>query len=143
MRETELTRKLIAALESRGAFTMKVHGHAMQRPGIPDLYVAHAEFQGWVELKVGDGRLSTLQLATIRELAQRGVSAMPIIARGNRVYVAAPLKHNAGPILAAAKRELDAMAQDTVYLEHFLGDPLRYLAHWWEEIRKCSAFSRK
>jgi hypothetical protein len=62
-------------LENCGAWVFNVHGHAMQRAGVPDLYVAHRKFHGWLELKVDNNSCSTLQKIVLRDLNARGVAA--------------------------------------------------------------------
>lgn len=61
MRETEWKAKLKKAFEGIGAKVLSLHGHAMQAPGWPDLYVCHPIWTGWIELKMHDGELSTAQ----------------------------------------------------------------------------------
>lgn len=61
MRETEWKSKLKKEFESIGAKVLSLHGHAMQAPGWPDLYVCHPIWSGWIELKMHDGELSTAQ----------------------------------------------------------------------------------
>lgn len=66
------------SFERAGCLVFCVHGHAMQRPGWPDLEVV-AAIKGEVkahtlriEVKVNDDPLSAVQLNMARELALRG-----------------------------------------------------------------------
>jgi hypothetical protein len=78
MTETDFKNRIVSALKSQGALTFKVHGHAFQSSGWPDLYVAHRKWTGWLELKVGSRALTTLQTIILRKLSDRGVSALEL-----------------------------------------------------------------
>lgn len=75
MKENQFQKQVIRALEGYGAKVLNVHGHAMQARGWPDLYVAHRDWDGWLELKVGSNSCSTLQQIVIRDLRERDVPA--------------------------------------------------------------------
>ena len=51
---------------------MKIHGHAAQQPGLPDLKVEHPRWSGWIELKYGRGKLSMLQEIVIKDIRRAG-----------------------------------------------------------------------
>jgi len=74
MKESALQTRVMRQLRARGALVFNVHGHGMQEPGWPDLYVAHVRWQGWVELKVEGRKLGTAQRIIIRRLVERGVN---------------------------------------------------------------------
>jgi len=74
--ESKFQKHVKTYLENCGAMVLNVHGHQMQAAGWPDLYVAHENFNGWVELKVGKNWLSKLQEHRCRELDRRGVPAL-------------------------------------------------------------------
>jgi len=86
MKENEFQRKIVRALESIGAWTLNVHGHRMQKSGVPDLYVAHPKWTGWIELKTNKGKPSDLQVCNIRSLINRGVSAYVVRLYEDTVY---------------------------------------------------------
>jgi hypothetical protein len=54
---------------------LKVHGHAMQQPGWPDLQVYHVSWFGQLELKCGRNSASTAQRIIIGQLRRRGFPA--------------------------------------------------------------------
>lgn len=72
MKESGFQKLLKQQLESVGAVVLNFHGHEMQRPGIPDLYVSHRRFKMWLELKTEKGRLSGAQRQLLRQLDDRG-----------------------------------------------------------------------
>ena len=72
--ESELTRALCKDLERMNALVFSVVGNRMQRPGLPDRYVAHRRWQGWLEFKASRGKLTEAQRITLRELNSRGVN---------------------------------------------------------------------
>jgi hypothetical protein len=74
MTEHTYGKRVKAALEAAGAFVVKYRPGNGQRAGMPDLYVAHDSWVGWVELKYAGRRVTPLQLAISRKLKARGVS---------------------------------------------------------------------
>lgn len=75
MRESKFQQDVIDAFKGLGAEVFNVHGHGMQAAGWPDLQVYHPTWTGHLELKVGVGRLSTLQKIRIQSLVDRGTEA--------------------------------------------------------------------
>jgi len=49
-------------------YVLNTHGHSMQKPGLPDLYVSGPRFRGWVELKMRGRWLSPVQEDHIKSL---------------------------------------------------------------------------
>jgi hypothetical protein len=74
-KETVLSGDLIKVLELHGAWTFNVHGHVFQKRGVPDLYVAHPFWTGWLELKVEDREVKELQRIQMEKLLGNGVPA--------------------------------------------------------------------
>lgn len=74
--ENKWKAELKKALEGIGATVFSCHGHGMQAPGWPDLFVAHSIWSGWIELKMPNGRLSTSQKIVGRKLESRGIMAV-------------------------------------------------------------------
>ena len=72
MRESPFVKAICSALESSGAKTLKLHGHAMQAGGWPDVYVAHPAWRGWIETKVDDNELDPRQRSNADGLLSRG-----------------------------------------------------------------------
>lgn len=73
--ETRFKEELVRQLQSEGALTFKVHGHAMQASGWPDLQVYSRVWTGHLELKVGSESASPLQKRIIDQLRIRGTRA--------------------------------------------------------------------
>lgn len=55
-------------VEEIGGLTLLIHGHGMQRPGIPDVWVGTRFWSGWIEFKFSDGKCSTAQKCLGRAL---------------------------------------------------------------------------
>lgn len=68
--ETKFCQALCKATPSSWKFN--VHGHAMQRRGVPDLYICHPKFRGWIELKVDKNTPSSEQISNFRQLVKLG-----------------------------------------------------------------------
>jgi Holliday junction resolvase len=59
--ERTLTRQIIEALETMGAYVVKQHGSGLVRAGVPDLLICyHGRFIG-LEVKTPKGRVSKIQ----------------------------------------------------------------------------------
>ena len=81
MKEREFQKRIIKMVRDDGGIVFNVHGHGMQTPGWPDLYIALPEselfdsWQGWVELKVGKNKATPLQEHRITQLQKVGCPA--------------------------------------------------------------------
>jgi hypothetical protein len=78
MNESSITQKVVVALRRQGCICFKIHGHQMQEPGWPDMYVAHSKFPHggiWIEAKGAGTKLERLQKFKIEELLERNVGA--------------------------------------------------------------------
>lgn len=84
MKEAMLRKLAVPDMRAAGALVLGLHGHAMQSPGWPDLYVAHPRYDGWVELKGDGGSLSPLQTAVGKKLVERRVRAVVLNGDGLR-----------------------------------------------------------
>ena len=62
---------LLDCLRSAAAWTFNIHGHSGQKAGVPDLYVAHPIWRGWLEIKVDDHPLEPKQREEARRLIER------------------------------------------------------------------------
>lgn len=60
--------------KEKAAMVLVTIGNLYQS-GFPDLYVAHRDWTGWLELKYQDGRSRKSQQFAVRELRRRGVPA--------------------------------------------------------------------
>lgn len=75
--EGKVTERLKKLWTFQGAFFFKVHGHYMQRSGMPDLYVSLKDvWRGWIELKAEKREVTLLQRITIRRLRESGDNAV-------------------------------------------------------------------
>ena len=70
MKENAFQSKLVRICKGQGAWVFNIWGSIMQRSGVPDLYITHPKFRGWVELKVGTGKPSGAQVANIHHLQE-------------------------------------------------------------------------
>lgn len=86
MNESQFSHKIVQGLEGVGAWIMNVHGHRFQKSGIPDLYVAHNQWTGWVEFKVGSGKPTDLQIMKMKDLLVRNVPAFVVRLRDGVIY---------------------------------------------------------
>ena len=84
--ETKFANDVRDALESVGGFCFNVHGHRFQKSGMPDMYVAHREWSGWVEFKVLNNSASKLQMMKLKTLLVVGVPAFVVRLKENIVY---------------------------------------------------------
>lgn len=73
MREKDFQRKLIDFLKQRNAFVFNFIGNVFQS-GVPDLFVAHRYWSGWLELKT-TSKLTEQQRHNLTELRRRGQNA--------------------------------------------------------------------
>lgn len=87
MKETNFQRALIQSLKECGATVFNIHGHSYQVAGIPDLYVAHTIWSGWLELKTGNNPATLLQKHTLNKLYDCGVSAYILIGNKPKMIV--------------------------------------------------------
>lgn len=75
MLEATFWEEVKAALEGAGCMPIKIHGHGMQKAGLPDVQVYSPRWTGHIELKVEDDT-STLQKLTMVDLLVRGTPAL-------------------------------------------------------------------
>ena len=73
MHENKFQKKVIDALKKRPVFIINLHGHLMQRAGLPDLKIIHSQWHGFLELKVGVNKPNAIQKAVAKKIAARGV----------------------------------------------------------------------
>jgi len=75
MLESKFQKQVKKVLEKQGAFIINIHGHGMQKPGLPDLLVIHPKWTGFLELKTEKNKCSEIQQAIACKIKVRG---MPI-----------------------------------------------------------------
>ena len=89
MRESNLTRSILKALNRRGGFWFKVHGHPGQRRGIPDIIGCYkGRFIG-LELKVPDRRdkVTELQKQVLEEISKAGGIGQVVTSKEEAIQV--------------------------------------------------------
>ena len=91
-------------LTAVGAWVFNVHGHVMQKRGVPDLYIAHPLWTGWIELKYESRELQTIQRAHLNSLLMLTVPAFVLRLQGG---------------ILSAEHD-DGMGAETMYLEDFV-----------------------
>ncbi len=87
MKETNFQRVLVKSLRECGVVVFNIHGHAMQVAGIPDLYVAHTIWSGWLELKTGNNPVTKLQQHTLKQLYDCNINAYILVGNKPRIIV--------------------------------------------------------
>lgn len=105
MSETAWTAKLVVRLRRLNAQVLNVHGHDMQAPGWPDLYVAHRRWSGWLEVKTAKGRLRKVQQLVIDGLRARNVPAF-VLRAGDPME----LENHEGEFLGEARDERELLS---------------------------------
>mgnify|MGYP001615058920 CR=1 FL=1 len=70
--EADWKSQLRKAFDTCGAQSLSLHGHGMQAPGWPDLWIGHHLWKGWIELKMWNGEVSTPQRIIGRKLEKIG-----------------------------------------------------------------------
>ncbi len=73
---TDFQKQVTNMLKTKGAWILNVHGHMMQKVGIPDFQCIHRRWSGFIEIKTGKGQCSLIQKKVIRELKDRYYPAL-------------------------------------------------------------------
>ena len=76
MKEKDFQAKLRKQLKARGCLVFNLAGNMYTGSGIPDLYVQHPNWGGWIELKVDRNKLTPLQSAFLKELGHKGANSL-------------------------------------------------------------------
>ena len=61
LREGKFCKRLKDVLENQCAWVFNIHGHGMQKSGVPDLHIVHRRWAGYLELKAEKNKPSQLQ----------------------------------------------------------------------------------
>lgn len=132
MKETTFSKKVVKALEDKCAFIINVHGHLMQRRGIPDLEVIHRKWHGFLELKVDKNTASDVQKKVAKKIALRDVPVWILrctdidisklnLAKWNKMYKITLEDFN-GKLIAKVNR-LDMLIDVLVDIDWIINDP--------------------
>ena len=76
--ECEFTGWFCGELAKVNALTIALVGHEMQVTGLPDRYVCHRGFRGWLEFKRNDRGVTAAQRVVLQGLLDRGDCAMVV-----------------------------------------------------------------
>ncbi len=87
MKESNFQKILVKSLRECGTVVFNIHGHAFQVAGIPDLYVAHKIWSGWLELKTGNNPATKLQQHTLKQLYDCHINAYILVGNKPRIIV--------------------------------------------------------
>lgn len=79
MSESAATRVFCKLLESHNSLTCAIVGSLRQKRGLPDRFISHRRWQGWVEFKAFNGVVDPLQERFIREFNKRKVGSAFIV----------------------------------------------------------------
>ncbi len=75
-KEIPKTKQFCVELENCGAFVIPYVASKYNRPGVPDRFVTHRLWHGWVEFKDIETKITNLQDWTIKQLRYRGCNAV-------------------------------------------------------------------
>lgn len=89
--EGEFQKKFVDAMREDGAVVFNFTGNQYTGAGIPDLYVCHWRFKGWIELKAGfKHKVTEPQRITIEELSLRGDVAFVLWLHDGLIHLLEP-----------------------------------------------------
>lgn len=92
--ETKIQGVLKDLIVKGGGWVLNLHGHAMQKSGVPDLFIVSSMWTGFLELKRADNVPSRLQAVQLRRICERGFPAycMTVFENGDIVITAPDLE---------------------------------------------------
>lgn len=85
--ESRFQAQVMKYIKSRGGEVFNVHGHPMQRRGVPDLWVCLNGVQVWLELKWERGTYKTIQLITMEKFRKAGALAYGLRSIGGEFWL--------------------------------------------------------
>lgn len=85
MKEIRFTKNVCNDLRHHGAFVFAIVGGGMQTPGLPDRYVHHHLWCGFLEFKGDDTILRPLQVHTLKSLNEKRPGTAYVIRAPNRI----------------------------------------------------------
>ena len=74
MKETTYRKKLCKELRGLGALILPIVGSTNQFAGVPDFYMSHAKWQGFIEMKGEFTTLRAIQIKVMSDLIKTGTS---------------------------------------------------------------------
>lgn len=94
--EAAFTRWFCDMVKAMGAVTLTmVGGNVRQQNGLPDRYVCHPKFRGWLEFKKDDSKLSSTQRLLTQRLRDRGDVCLVVRYRADEIMELEDLEGNA------------------------------------------------
>lgn len=84
--ECKFTQWFCKCIEQCNAVTFAMVASPMQRVGLPDRYVCHTLFRGWLEFKSHNGRLSPIQRKVLTDLRTRGDNCFVVRYRTDNTF---------------------------------------------------------
>ena len=88
--ESEFTRWFCDQLRAVNAEVITFVGSKMQQSGIPDRYVCHKLFRGWLEMKKNNAKLRTNQRILMTRLNKRDDVCLVVRYRDDRIEIEDP-----------------------------------------------------
>lgn len=74
--EIPKTKQFCLELENCGAFIIPYVASKYNRPGVPDRFITHRLWNGWIEFKDAKTQITDLQKWTLSQLRYRGCNAV-------------------------------------------------------------------
>ncbi len=85
MNESPWTRKICQEMRKCNAMVFSVVGGQMQMPGWPDRYICHRYWQGWLEFKGVQTRVSSIQRVVLRGLRKHHPGLAYVVRMPDRI----------------------------------------------------------
>lgn len=108
MNESQYTKAVCEEMEQCGASVIPYVGNTRQRNGVPDRWVGHSLFSGWLEFKTLKGRLSLGQKICIERL-NRSVKGTAYVIRSNGNVTCGRIENEKGKVLAMFSNGYDLL----------------------------------
>ncbi len=132
MKENKFQTKVVKQLKNQAAFIVNVHGHRMQKSGLPDLLIVHKDWKGWLELKTGKSTIKKNQASAIQR-----IQAAKIELRNMPVYVLRCVERDEGIYGIYCDYMLENFQQEVVEtfsdLSSLLGILIKLELNKWNE----------
>ena len=71
MNETHFKKKINDLLKETGAFIINLHGHGMQKVGLPDTLILHPKYSFFIEFKIKNNKCSEIQKIQIQAIKKQ------------------------------------------------------------------------
>jgi len=120
MNHSDFQKKVSELLKNKGCWLFNIHGHRMQKRGVPDLLVIGLRWKGFLEFKIGRDKCSRVQQNEMEKIERRGMPCY--VLRYDEENDAIQIENKGGD-------ELNFVVWDALWdwLKKHIGDP-NY--HW-------------